>query len=898
LDYYDEQKYDKAWAGFTEAVAKEKDLPVAYYGMAMCFLNSESRYKDYDSAYFYAQKSLAAFKKDNYDYYYESKYGLVTDSAVYMVKLTEKNLYNDIVSSANLAKAKSFVKNYPKSEYTPKITEMIDELAFKDASSQNTAAAYETFCKDYPKSKYFAQAKELCDKLTFEEFTRANTYQVYQLFCEKYPQSSYFAKAKDKYELLLFESMTQAGTLSEYEKFCVQYPKSPYWRVAQDSIYHMAVHIGDINSYKQFVAQHPESPYTPALQDSLLHKTAKESGLAELERYISQYPTAANADKVIKSIYAFYAHSGDLADLELFEKKYPGKETQALQKDKAIANEWLTFSAATDAETLTAFIKKAAPKDIAFFAMQLLAKPKIEATDWVGAANTLQPLVSYFGSDNQKVNELIDILKKYERPEETQKLEAVCSTGNEYNPVISLDGKNLYFSANGRTNNLGGDDIFVSKMQGNWQAPTIVPTLSTPSYNDVLTSVSGSGNEMLLSQEGDIMISKKTATGWTLPQSVSDKINSTAWEGDASFTANNQAILFASDRKGCVGFAHDCTKDFAGTGFGNSDLYVSVKTASGWSSPINLGNVVNTSFAERSPYLHADMKTLYFCTNGQGLGNFDVYKTTRMYDTSWVYWTKPENIGKLVNTSGKDMGITVSTDGEYAYYSLTSSNQKDIYRTKLPVAAKPKLVFSVSGKLSNSLKKPVDAVVRWENMETGEILGETSSDITDGSFFIALPAGKIYGFYAEKDGYYPVGNHLDLRSGQSVVTPDGNFGMFTFAELIKTKKTVPLNNVMFNSGDYHVLPVSNSELNRIADMLKRNMSLRIEIVGYSETPGADGDMLKYQRASEIKSYLVQRGCKTENIVVTATAAAKKAPAKKGAKPAPAPKCVQLKFLGF
>ena len=38
-------------------------------------------------------------------------------------------------------------------------------------------------------------------------------------------------------------------------------------------------------------------------------------------------------------------------------------------------------------------------------------------------------------------------------------------------------------------------------------------------------------------------------------------------------------------------------------------------------------------YTERSPFLHPDMKTLYFSSDGHsGLGKLDVYKTSRLSD--------------------------------------------------------------------------------------------------------------------------------------------------------------------------------------------------------------------------------------------------------------------------
>lgn len=918
FDYYDSNKFEKAWAGFNEAVNSKKDLPASYYGMALCFLHSQSRYKNYDSAFIYANKSLIQFAAENNDEYYPMKYGINRDSALFIKRLAEKCFSEEIISKRDLSQCEYFTSHYSESEYLTKISPLRDELAFEEAKSKNTATALDAYCLKYPKSAFYQQAKDLAEKMIYESATITNTYQAYFDYCEKYPQSSYYNKAKEKYESLLFKTLTQEGSLISYEKFCAKYPKSPYWQAAQDTIYKWSIKVGDLNSYNLFVAKHPESPYTPAIQDSILKLSVKQFDLSPLETYAAQYPNATNIESVIHSIYEYYAQSGDLADLLLFEKKYPNKELNQLTKDKQLAQEGLNLLSDknTSNSALLDFIKRAAPKDIAFFALQATLKPLVDTKDWNGAISTLRSVYFSFGKNTQKVDELLSILQQPDQDAGLEKLDIINTTGNEYAPKISLDGSSLFFCANGRTDNLGGDDIFLSKSNGrSWSSASVIPIVSSSNSNDILLNEYAS-TQLLLAQNADIYSSRKTLTGWTLAQPLSENVNTPAWESDAMIVANGSVILFSSDRKGCVGFNHPFDQNYAGSGSGNSDIFVSLKTAQGWSKAINLGQSINTPFAEKSPYLHPDMRTLYFCTNGKGgIGEFDIYKSTRMYDTSWVYWTKPVNIGKAINTTNTDQIGSISADGEYIYYSLTSAGQKDIYRAKLPVSAKPNWVFVIKGKSIDNAKKPTEALVRWEDMESGKLLGESKADPIDGLFTLALPAGKAYGIYLEKDNCFPVSQHVDLRNGRSVTPLDPTITLLTFNEMIKNGTTAPLNNVMFNIGDYHLLPESNVELNRIAEILKRNINLKIEVSGFSDTPTNEVDMLAYQRASEVGNYLIQHGCRPETIVVAAKASANatpptkgkkqvKKPVKKGKKgktiieTTPTNHSIQIKFLGF
>ena len=61
--------------------------------------------------------------------------------------------------------------------------------------------------------------------------------------------------------------------------------------------------------------------------------------------------------------------------------------------------------------------------------------------------------------------------------------------------------------------------------------------------------------------------------------------------------------------------------------------------------------MINTAYCDRMPFLHPDMKTLYFSSDGHGgLGKMDVFKSTRLNDNCWDCWSEPINLGIEINT--------------------------------------------------------------------------------------------------------------------------------------------------------------------------------------------------------------------------------------------------------
>jgi len=114
---------------------------------------------------------------------------------------------------------------------------------------------------------------------------------------------------------------------------------------------------------------------------------------------------------------------------------------------------------------------------------------------------------------------------------------------------------------------------------------------------------------------------------------------------------------------------------------GNCDLYISRRTGNVWSKPQNLGRNVNSPEWDSQPTLSADGRTLYFTsTRRGGKGQEDIYVTTLNADGNW---TPARNLGAPVNTSGKDMAPFIHASGTTLYYvtdGLVGMGGLDVYR--------------------------------------------------------------------------------------------------------------------------------------------------------------------------------------------------------------------------
>ncbi len=300
--------------------------------------------------------------------------------------------------------------------------------------------------------------------------------------------------------------------------------------------------------------------------------------------------------------------------------------------------------------------------------------------------------------------------------------------GEEYGPTLTIDDNTLYFVGLNRGETNMSEDIFVSrrdKRTGEWSSAQIVPALSTPYRNEAPTSVSGDGKTMLLFVEGRMCFSQRGPYGWTEPRPLPSYLQLGNWQADAQISADGSALLFAANYPA------------EGEERASLNIFVSERDEQGrWGKPYSIGSVINTPGMERSPFLHPDMKTLYFSSDKEGtIGDLDVWVTRRLSDTCWTCWSEPENLGPQINTTGRDCWYKISTDGKTAYYAQKNGRRHDIYSITLPEDKRP---------------EPITVLAANEAVAINNLLFETGSDVIMPS---SLPELKRIAMFIATYGY-------------------------------------------------------------------------------------------------------------------------------------------------
>jgi outer membrane protein OmpA-like peptidoglycan-associated protein/tetratricopeptide (TPR) repeat protein len=302
-------------------------------------------------------------------------------------------------------------------------------------------------------------------------------------------------------------------------------------------------------------------------------------------------------------------------------------------------------------------------------------------------------------------------------------------------------------------------------------------------------------------------------------------------------------------------------------GKGRSDIWrTELQQDGSWSIPVNLGDSINTKFEDMAPFIHPDNRTLYFSSRGhQGMGGFDLF-VSRMDEKG--NWSSPVDLAYPINTYADEVNLVVNAKGDVAYISsdkLGGKGKMDIYSFKLYKEAQPIMVTYFKGIVfDKDTKKRLEAKFDLTDLASGKVVSSSSSDPVTGEFLLSLPTEKNYGLNVSKDGYLFYSDHFELKGENSRAKP---FIYNVPLEPIHVGQTVILKNIFFDIDKFDLKEESISELTRLIQLLKNNPPLHIEISGHTDNHGsADHNIvLSRNRAQAVYNYLIANGIAKERL---------------------------------
>ncbi len=382
-----------------------------------------------------------------------------------------------------------------------------------------------------------------------------------------------------------------------------------------------------------------------------------------------------------------------------------------------------------------------------------------------------------------------------------------------------------------------------------------------------------------------IYVTKKTTEGWTPSTPLPFQKERLNYMHPALSTDGNTLYFACNDPEGWGGY----------------DLYSvqhNSKTETGWDDPKILSRSINTPGNELFPVLDAD--TLYFASDGlTGMGGLDIFRT---YKSDRNAWAPPLNLKAPVNSGADDFTLIVDArttktnavkpvkPGDLIRAGYITSNRPgglggdDIYRFSQRVPP-PKPV-----KVDTVVQKPKDARIVLEGYVLEKILTNTADPNSkvlgrkplsgatvaaeggskkqpftvkdDGFFKMELAENTDYTFVATQKGYLSNSAKFSTKGiARDPANPVQVFEIEIVLDKIFQNQEIVLENIYYDYDKWDIRPDAEPTLNRLAEVLRQNPTIKIQLGSHTDCRGNDGynQNLSQRRAESAVNYLISKG---------------------------------------
>jgi len=353
--------------------------------------------------------------------------------------------------------------------------------------------------------------------------------------------------------------------------------------------------------------------------------------------------------------------------------------------------------------------------------------------------------------------------------------------------------------------------------------------------------------------------------------------------GEPSLSKDGKKLYFASDRP---------------SSYGGTDIFVvSINEDGTYSEPTNLGDKINTSGDEVTPYI-TDNNILFYSSNGRedGYGNLDVYATEIFSNMA----SEPLHLESPVNSINDDFAYIVNSKNKGGFFSsnrLQGQDNNDMYSFIIEDIKPEKCLQQIAGvvKDKGTLQIIKDAAMTLFDNDGNQVQqvltdknGEYSFDL-DCSQTYTLVASSLY--YSKEEHIINTANYNrapELEANKFLTKMTGAEleealaatinaenpvkdkievkESETAKEIVK-EEVVSINEIYFDFDKSNIREDATEELDKVVEMMKENSSIKIEVSSFTDSRGSSAYNLKLsdRRAQSTIDYLVSNGIERSRV---------------------------------
>jgi peptidoglycan-associated lipoprotein len=396
-------------------------------------------------------------------------------------------------------------------------------------------------------------------------------------------------------------------------------------------------------------------------------------------------------------------------------------------------------------------------------------------------------------------------------------------------------------------------DIYFSKLnkKDKWSAPALLQEPVNTEGHEGSVFINNRGTVMFFTQclveknestDCGIYVAKRKGKIWGKPMLLQVRLDSNVSFGHPAVSEDESIVIFSSDMSG---------------GYGGKDLWMVRKEERGrWSLPVNLGPAINTPKDEMFPFIRDD-KTIYFSSNGHvGMGGLDVFKSTK--DELGLF-SSVVNMKYPMNSSADDFSVIIEKDFERGYITSNRDGGKggdDIYQFELPP-----LEFSLKGIVMDSKTGGIMTGIKVQLIGNDGITNEVVTDNT-GVYEFDLKPLTSYEIIVNTEGY------LNRSINETTVGVENNKVFVIDFSVDPVKKEVILPRIEYDFNEFNLRPQSIADLDILAETLKDNLNVVIQLKSHTDYIGSDAQnyKLSQQRADVCVAYLISQGIDAGQLV--------------------------------
>jgi outer membrane protein OmpA-like peptidoglycan-associated protein len=268
---------------------------------------------------------------------------------------------------------------------------------------------------------------------------------------------------------------------------------------------------------------------------------------------------------------------------------------------------------------------------------------------------------------------------------------------------------------------------------------------------------------------------------------------------------------------------------------------------------VNMGVVINTSGDEASPYYNSKTGELVFSSNGRvGLGGFDLYESDGTIGAG--NWSEPKDLGYPVN-SAKDDNFYYPSGKEGNFY--TSSDRESVCCMELFNIQLSHIAITGTVRDCDSAKPLPGVEVTLTDSISHKTIGSRLTDDA-GHYRFTVINRKPLKLHFDKDEYFSKSAIIttnDLSQVDTLFSNEICMNHFVIG------KPIVIPNIEYDFNKATLRPESESVLDSLAQILKDNPKLIVQMRSYTDSIGSFdyNRKLSQRRAQSCVDYLLSQG---------------------------------------